>query len=691
MVDVPGVLNFPTALDSATSLIASANLASTTLAAPYTAGASTLTVASNVLFPTSGLLTFPTSGLILSYTGKSGLTGFTGVARASTEPNNPADASVASLAAVEQRITSGSLNVLRQALLALEAKLGIGADTPTTGEFFQGTGAGSSGWSALTSGAVTTALGYTPQTPLGFTPPNYHSLVLVADDQAGADLGAKINAADAALGASAGTILVIQTGTISTAVTIAANHLLKFGVGTWSQSASISLNGHSSAIAGEGPGATVLNNTTLTGISITTTGDWSWVQLRDLSIARPTIATSAGGGHGVQFGANTMNYADIKNLHVTGHDIGMLLGSQTYGHVRHVRVATNARFGLFIANTVTDGVLQWQLDDILLELNGSHGGVVQAAGAFASGLSMGEWHRIRTYANTGFGLAILGTVGTPIQSFRLYDSFGGSNGNSGIYLDTYGTSHRIANNFQELNGIGLTGPTAATAATNVGRGIEVTANNTTVELIGNILTGNSYSGIGCSATQAVINDNVCINNGAALTAGERAGIRYIGSGGATITGNLCYSVGGGTSQIYGIYADNDVVIITGNSVQGSTGGIGMGAGPVVSTVFSNRYISGTAGTIPNIADGFTIADGKGIILGSTTGTKIGTATTQKLGFYNATPVIQSSGANQAAAPAGGTGATAGAYDTAAHRDALIALVNDMRTTLVNLGLMKGSA
>ena len=48
-------------------------------------------------------------------------------------------------------------------------------------------------------------------------------------------------------------------------------------------------------------------------------------------------------------------------------------------------------------------------------------------------------------------------------------------------------------------------------------------------------------------------------------------------------------------------------------------------------------------------------------------------------------------AAQAAAPAGGTGATAGAYDTAAHRDALIALVNAMRDVLIEHGLMKGSA
>ena len=36
----------------------------------------------------------------------------------------------------------------------------------------------------------------------------------------------------------------------------------------------------------------------------------------------------------------------------------------------------------------------------------------------------------------------------------------------------------------------------------------------------------------------------------------------------------------------------------------------------------------------------TIADAANFILATTTGTKIGTATSQKLGFFNATPVVQ---------------------------------------------------
>jgi len=62
---------------------------------------------------------------------------------------------------------------------------------------------------------------------------------------------------------------------------------------------------------------------------------------------------------------------------------------------------------------------------------------------------------------------------------------------------------------------------------------------------------------------------------------------------------------------------------------------------------------------------------KNIILGTTAGTKIGTATNQKLGFFNATPVVQPS-----ATPANATDlATA------------LTLVNDLKSKLVTLGLI----
>lgn len=52
----------------------------------------------------------------------------------------------------------------------------------------------------------------------------------------------------------------------------------------------------------------------------------------------------------------------------------------------------------------------------------------------------------------------------------------------------------------------------------------------------------------------------------------------------------------------------------------------------------------------------TLADAANVIVGSTTGSKIATATTQKLGFFNATPVVQpaATGSSQVTSAVGST-------------------------------------
>lgn len=101
-----------------------------------------------------------------------------------------------------------------------------------------------------------------------------------------------------------------------------------------------------------------------------------------------------------------------------------------------------------------------------------------------------------------------------------------------------------------------------------------------------------------------------------------------------------------------------------------------------------KLIAFSAGTFTG---NITLADGTNIVVNTTTGTQIGTAVTQKVGFWGATPIVQPASADQASCPAGGTGAAAGGWDTAGHRDAAILLINAMRTALVNAGLMKGAA
>jgi len=113
---------------------------------------------------------------------------------------------------------------------------------------------------------------------------------------------------------------------------------------------------------------------------------------------------------------------------------------------------------------------------------------------------------------------------------------------------------------------------------------------------------------------------------------------------------------------------------------------------------------------------FTIGDANDIAVGTGTGTKIGTATSQKLGFWNTAPVAQPANGAQAAlgdvTTVGTNTGTPGAglsligdtsttdqsaalmNDLAALREDLAAaftLINRLRTDLVAVGLIKGAA
>lgn len=86
--------------------------------------------------------------------------------------------------------------------------------------------------------------------------------------------------------------------------------------------------------------------------------------------------------------------------------------------------------------------------------------------------------------------------------------------------------------------------------------------------------------------------------------------------------------------------------------------------------------------------GLTIADAGNIVLNATTGTKIGTATGQKLGFYNATPVIQQAGTGETTGFVAGSGTAVnddstftGNVGSTAYR------ISDIVKALKNLGLL----
>jgi hypothetical protein len=87
-----------------------------------------------------------------------------------------------------------------------------------------------------------------------------------------------------------------------------------------------------------------------------------------------------------------------------------------------------------------------------------------------------------------------------------------------------------------------------------------------------------------------------------------------------------------------------------------------------------------------------MAIGKQLSDNNTDGTSLGQSTTDKVSLYGVTPIVQRSGAAQAAV--GTTASTSTSpvgFSTTTQADAIVALVNELRAALVALGAIKGSA
>ncbi len=119
------------------------------------------------------------------------------------------------------------------------------------------------------------------------------------------------------------------------------------------------------------------------------------------------------------------------------------------------------------------------------------------------------------------------------------------------------------------------------------------------------------------------------------------------------------------------------------------------------TVYATSRIAGpTAGT--NVTIGTRLAlslgaslgldDDANVVLGTGAGTRFGTSVSQKLGFWNVTPVVQPASANQAAvATTAATQTTPWGFTTQAQADGIVTLLNEIRAALVAVGIIKGAA
>jgi hypothetical protein len=122
---VPGTVNYPTRLDDTTSLFQYANNVSTSLANMVGASDTSLTLNDSSAFPPVGAITIDNE--ILYYTGKAAGNTLTGLLRGR---DGTAAAQHALGATVGMEVIAAHLRVLRDALIAIENKLGTGSSSP---------------------------------------------------------------------------------------------------------------------------------------------------------------------------------------------------------------------------------------------------------------------------------------------------------------------------------------------------------------------------------------------------------------------------------------------------------------------------------------------------------------------------------------------------------------------------------
>ena len=132
------------------------------------------------------------------------------------------------------------------------------------------------------------------------------------------------------------------------------------------------------------------------------------------------------------------------------------------------------------------------------------------------------------------------------------------------------------------------------------------------------------------------------------------------------------------------------------------GGQGTGTGAGGSVVIQTALAGSSGSSLNSLVDRltidstglFTFADACNMAFNGTTGTKIGTGVDQKIGIWNATPIVQPAHANQAALSLDVDVTGVDTVDKTAidaNFTAIQTLVNQLRSDLVSVGLIKGAA
>jgi hypothetical protein len=324
-------------------------------------------------------------------------------------------------------------------------------------------------------------------------------------------------------------------------------------IGQYNVNNTLTLSTSGGGLIGDGwwTGGTGLNMTIGTNDVLQIPDGVFGIEIGNMYITRPSPATS---GAGVNFVSGTTgnDHARVHDLRVFNQQDGLRLGGVSWGYAWNILAISNSRHGVSLVGTASVP-MQWQLHNILSEANTSDGFHMVGAGT----TPVGQWGRLSTNANTGYGFFSSG-----IAALRLSDSFFGGDcvtlGHE-VYISSGDATHP-----HTLTNVYIEGAVK-------GAGFYFDSGATAITLVNCISVNNWLSGlINNSGKNVSIGGGAFLGNGIGVVAGNTYGVLNLAASSTmSLTGAQALVSGAQTFGILASAGTGQISIVACNAPAGA--------------------------------------------------------------------------------------------------------------------------